>query len=67
MNHPPTNKQANPKFAGRDWRDITVGELVSSDDICWIELDSSVEEATIVRAIPYGARFLRNGSTNTIP
>lgn len=48
MNHPPTNKQANPKFAGKDWRDITAGELVSQEDIRWIELDSSVEEATVV-------------------
>lgn len=48
MNHPPSNKNANPRFAGREWRDVTVGELVSTDDVRWIELDSSVEEATMV-------------------
>lgn len=48
MNHPPTKKQSDPKFAGRDWRDITVGELVSPEDVCWVELDDSVEEATKV-------------------
>ncbi|KAF4992091.1 hypothetical protein FGRMN_7442 [Fusarium graminum] len=47
LNHPPAgNKHANPKFAGRDWRDVAVGELVSPDDIKWVEFDSSVEEAT---------------------
>ncbi|SPJ85220.1 related to CBS-domain protein Sds23p [Fusarium torulosum] len=47
LNHPPAgNKHANPKFAGRDWRDVAIGELVSPDDIKWVEFDSSVEEAT---------------------
>ncbi|KAH7243187.1 hypothetical protein MRS44_002398 [Fusarium solani] len=47
LNHPPAgNKHANPKFAGRDWRDIAVGELVSPEDIKWVELDNSIEEAT---------------------
>ncbi|KAL6400360.1 uncharacterized protein AUP68_16060 [Ilyonectria robusta] len=47
LNHPPAgNKHANPRFAGRDWRDVSIGELVSPDDIKWMELDSSIEEAT---------------------
>lgn len=48
MNNPPTRKHNNSKFTGRDWRDITVGELVSPEDVCWVELDDSVEEATRV-------------------
>ncbi|CAM1503767.1 Fc.00g013580.m01.CDS01 [Cosmosporella sp. VM-42] len=49
LNHPPAgNKYANPRFAGRDWRDVSVGELVSPDDIRWVELDSSIEEATML-------------------
>ncbi|UNI17287.1 cell separation during budding [Purpureocillium takamizusanense] len=48
MNHPPSgSKHTNPRFAGRDWRDIAIGELTSPDDIRWIDMDSSVEEATI--------------------
>ncbi|RDA86235.1 hypothetical protein CP532_5116 [Ophiocordyceps camponoti-leonardi (nom. inval.)] len=48
LNHPPSgNRHANPKFAGREWRDITIGEIVSSDDVKWVEMDSSVEEATM--------------------
>ncbi|CAF3522140.1 unnamed protein product, partial [Fusarium graminearum] len=47
LSHPPAgNKHANPKFAGRDWRDVSIGELVSPDDIKWVEFDTSVEEAT---------------------
>lgn len=52
LNHPPAhNKHANPKFAGRDWRDVDIGELVSSEDIKWVEIDSSVEEATKVSLV----------------
>ncbi|OAA81919.1 Cystathionine beta-synthase, core [Akanthomyces lecanii RCEF 1005] len=46
MNNPPTKKHGNSKFTGRDWSDITIGELVSPDDVCWVELDDSVEDAT---------------------
>jgi hypothetical protein len=49
LNHPPTNRLPNPRFAGRDWRDIALGELVSPDDVRWAEMDTSVEEATMVR------------------
>lgn len=49
MNNPPAKKHGNPKFMGRDWQDITVGEIVSPDDVRWVELDDSVEEATKVR------------------
>jgi len=49
LNHPPTSgKHANPRFAGRDWKDIKVKELVSQEDVKWVTLDSSVEEATMV-------------------
>lgn len=49
LNHPPAaNKHANPKFAGRGWEDVAIGELVSSSDVKWVELDSTIEEATMV-------------------
>jgi hypothetical protein len=48
MNHPPANKQPNPRYAGRDWRDISLGELASPDEIKWAELDTTVEDATMV-------------------
>lgn len=50
MNHPPPSRQPNPKFAGRDWRDVQLGELVSlnTDEVKWADMDSSVEEATMV-------------------
>lgn len=49
LNHPPSaNKHGNPRFAGRDWRDVSIGELVSQEDIRWVEFDSSIEDATKV-------------------
>jgi hypothetical protein len=48
LNHPPAPRQQNPRFAGRDWRDVAIGELVSKDDVKWAELDTSVEDATRV-------------------
>lgn len=49
LNNPhPQGKHANPKFAGREWRDISIGELVGMDDVLWAEMDTSVEEATKV-------------------
>lgn len=49
MNHPPPSRQPNPKFAGRDWRDVQLGELISlnTHEVKWADMDSSVEEATI--------------------
>ncbi len=53
LNHPPPNKQPNPRFAGRDWRDVAIGELVSEDDdVKWVDMDTSVEEATMVLRRP---------------
>jgi hypothetical protein len=49
LNHPPSgHRHTNSRFAGREWGEITVGELVSSDDVKWVDMDSSVEEATMV-------------------
>jgi hypothetical protein len=47
-NPPPSGKLSNPSFAGRDWRDISVGELSEPDDVLWAELDTTVEDATKV-------------------
>ncbi|KAL0936704.1 cbs domain containing protein [Colletotrichum truncatum] len=49
LNHPPAAvKHSNPRFAGRDWRDISVNELVNQDDVKWVNLDSSIEEASMI-------------------
>lgn len=45
---PPTNKMADPRFAGRDWRAIPLGELASLSDVKWVTMDTCVEEATMV-------------------
>ncbi|KAL7619973.1 cell separation during budding [Parahypoxylon ruwenzoriense] len=57
LNHPPTPRH-NPRFAGRDWRDVAIGELVSGDDATWVELDASVQDATMA--------LLKNTSSNVV-
>ncbi|KAL2268099.1 hypothetical protein VTJ83DRAFT_2945 [Remersonia thermophila] len=46
MNHPPSTKPPNPRYAGRDWRDIAIGELVVPEEVRWADLDQSVQDAT---------------------
>lgn len=47
VNHP-QSRHSNPRFAGRDWRDVSIGELAHQDDVHWVDLDTTVEEATMV-------------------
>ncbi|KAL2194531.1 hypothetical protein P885DRAFT_42654 [Corynascus similis CBS 632.67] len=58
MNHPPSNRHPNPRYAGRDWRDITVGELAVPEDVRWAELDLSVQDATML--------LLKHNPTNVV-
>lgn len=46
--HQPSSKSGDPKFAGKDWRQVKIGEFVQDDDVKWVELDTGVEEATKV-------------------
>ncbi|MCJ1393419.1 cell separation during budding [Xylographa bjoerkii] len=46
MNNPPKAGAADPAFVGRDWHDITVGELVDPAEVRFVELDTGVEDAT---------------------
>jgi hypothetical protein len=49
LNHPPATKAGDPRFVGRDWRQIRVGELVEKNEVRWAELDTEVEQATKVQ------------------
>jgi len=51
LNHPPATKAGDPRFVGRDWRQIRVGELVENTEVRWAELDVGVEQATKVHAL----------------
>ncbi|KAF4252563.1 hypothetical protein CNMCM8812_006905 [Aspergillus fumigatus] len=46
IDNPPAPKDVNPAFVGRDWREISIGELVRPDDLRFVELDTGIEEAT---------------------
>lgn len=48
LNHPPASKTSDPRFVGRDWRGIRVGELVQPNDVRWAELDTPIEIASKV-------------------
>jgi len=58
MNNPPTmntgggGKEERDEFAGRDWRTIKVGEIVDRELVRFVEMDTSVEEATNVCSFP---------------
>lgn len=52
LNNPPTAGVADPKFAGRDWQHIAVGELVRPEDLRWVEVDTGVEDATNASSYP---------------
>ena len=63
INNPPTAGQGDPRFAGKDWQRITVGELVNPEDLLFVELDTGIEEATNVQTPPSNPRSItRNRS-----
>lgn len=42
----PAPRPADPRFAGRDWTQIALGELVMPGDVRFAEVDTGIEEAT---------------------
>lgn len=53
LNHPSNSKSTNPQFAGRDWKQIHVGDLVSRDDVRIVDSDMLVEDATKVNYLSF--------------
>lgn len=48
IDRPPVRGRADPAFAGRDWGQISIGELISNDDLKFVEEDTGIEQATEV-------------------
>lgn len=48
IDNPPQRAAPDARFASRDWRSIRVGELTSPEDLKFIDIDASVEDATNV-------------------
>ncbi|KAH8160672.1 hypothetical protein CIB48_g7568 [Xylaria polymorpha] len=69
LNHPPSSRLHNPRFAGRDWRDISIGDIVSDDDVRWVDLDTSVEDASmaLVKNTISNVILIRENATSTKP
>ncbi|KAL2258828.1 hypothetical protein VTK26DRAFT_7695 [Humicola hyalothermophila] len=66
MNHPPPNRHPNPRYAGRDWRDIALGELAVPEDIRWADMDASVQDATLLllKNNPYNLVLVRESPSS---
>lgn len=47
IDNPPMNNP-DPRFAGRDWQTVKVGELANPDDLKFVDIDTGVEAATKV-------------------
>ncbi|EFW99926.1 cbs domain containing protein [Grosmannia clavigera kw1407] len=58
VNHPPPQRMANPRFAGRDWQDVSLGELISDHEVKWAELDTTVEDCTKTAVATFDHRDL---------
>ncbi|KAI0857527.1 hypothetical protein F4860DRAFT_489089 [Xylaria cubensis] len=69
LNHPPASRLHNPRFAGRDWRDIAIGELISDDDVRWVDMDTSVEDASmaLVKNTTSNVVLIREDATSIKP
>lgn len=54
INNPPValDDKVDEKFAGRDWRAIKVEEIIDPEETRFVEVDSSVEDATKVSLRP---------------
>ncbi|KAF1843929.1 uncharacterized protein K460DRAFT_290233 [Cucurbitaria berberidis CBS 394.84] len=57
LNNPPT-KGGDPKFHGRDWKTVTLGEIVDPSLVRFAEYDTSVEDATSL--------LVKHGAPNVI-
>ena len=47
INNPPT-KAGDPRFQGRDWKTVRLGEIVDPSLVRFVEYDTTVEDATSV-------------------
>ncbi|KAH8819452.1 hypothetical protein F5884DRAFT_661239 [Xylogone sp. PMI_703] len=67
LNHPQSSKMGDPRFVGRDWRSIRVGELVQASDVRFCELDTSVEQATkiLIESGPPNVIMIRETPSDT--
>ncbi|KAF2096701.1 hypothetical protein NA57DRAFT_67349 [Rhizodiscina lignyota] len=46
LNNPPVGQREDSRFVGRDWRTIQAHELIALEEVRFVEMDTSVEDAT---------------------
>ncbi|PHH56295.1 Protein SDS23 [Ceratocystis fimbriata CBS 114723] len=60
------NRKLDPRFADRDWREVAIGELAVADEVKWVTMDTSVQEATnaLLKTSPTNAVLIRETETS---
>lgn len=58
IDNPPVRNPANPAFNGRDWRHISIAELVKPKDLQFVEADTGIEDATHVRFFSFLSYYI---------
>ncbi|KAG9231047.1 hypothetical protein BJ875DRAFT_133272 [Amylocarpus encephaloides] len=68
LHHRPASRSSDPRFIGRDWRNIRVGELVLKHEVRWAELDTDVQTATnlLIQSGPPNVILLRETKNDTV-
>lgn len=58
IDHPPVALHSHTKidFAGRDWKDVQLHEIVTADQVPVVHANTSIEDATKVLANAIGYR-----------
>lgn len=51
IDNPPARNQPDPAFLGRDWRTIPIVELVSPEELKFVDVETGVEAGTNVSDI----------------
>ena len=58
IDNPPARNQPDPAFLGRDWRKIPIVELVSLEELKFVDVEAGVEAATNVGLLRLKSRCL---------
>lgn len=58
LNNPPVRKSTDMEFTGRDWRTVQVHEAIDPEQVRFVEMDTSIEDAT--------SSLISGGSPNVV-
>lgn len=66
LKNPPVRMPADARFQGRDWRSVHVGEIIDTNEVRFVQLDTSIEDTTklLIKSGPPNVILVRE-STKT--